>query len=49
MLDHAAYVRTIGLLPNPVYANIPLGPLGTPQATPLNLALAVERLPAGAT
>jgi 3-keto-5-aminohexanoate cleavage enzyme len=49
MLDYAAYLRTRGLLPDPVYANILLGSLGTLQATPLNLALAVERLPAGAT
>jgi 3-keto-5-aminohexanoate cleavage enzyme len=49
MLDYAAYLRTKGLLDDPVYANILLGSLGTLQATPFNLALAVERLPAGAT
>jgi len=49
MLDCAAHLRTKGLLPDPVYANSLLGSLGTLQATPLNLALAVERLPAGAT
>jgi 3-keto-5-aminohexanoate cleavage enzyme len=49
MLDYAAYLRTKGLLGDPVYVNLLLGSLGTLQATPLNLALAVERLPAGAT
>jgi 3-keto-5-aminohexanoate cleavage enzyme len=49
MLDYAAYLRTRGLLADPVYVNLLLGSLGTLQATPLNLALAVERLPAGAT
>ena len=49
MLDYAAYLRGRGLLADPVYVNLLLGSLGTLQATPLNLALAVERLPAGAT
>ena len=49
MLDYAAYLRRRGLLADPVYVNLLLGSLGTLQATPLNLALAVERLPAGAT
>jgi uncharacterized protein (DUF849 family) len=49
MLDYAAYLRTKGLLSDPVYVNVLLGSLGSLQATPLNLALAVERLPAGAT
>jgi uncharacterized protein (DUF849 family) len=49
MLDYATYLRGRGLLPDPVYVNLLLGSLGTLQATPLNLALAVERLPAGAT
>jgi 3-oxoadipate:acetyl-CoA acetyltransferase len=49
MLDYAAYLRTKGLLGDPVYVNLLLGSLGTIAATPLNLALAVERLPAGAT
>lgn len=49
MLDYAAYLRTRGLLADPVYVNLLLGSLGTLHATPLNLALAVERLPAGAT
>src|SRR5262249_41293341 len=48
-LDYAAYLRDHGLLGDPVYANILLGSLGTSAATPLNLALMVERLPAGAT
>jgi uncharacterized protein (DUF849 family) len=49
MLDYAAYLRTKGLLADPVYVNLLLGSLGTLQATPFNLALAVERLPPGAT
>ena len=49
MLDYAHYLRDKGLLPDPVYANILLGSLGTLAATPLNLALLVERLPEGAT
>jgi 3-oxoadipate:acetyl-CoA acetyltransferase len=49
MLDFAHYLRGHGLLADPVYANILLGSLGTLSATPLNLALAVERLPSGAT
>jgi 3-keto-5-aminohexanoate cleavage enzyme len=49
MLDFAQYLRGHGLLADPVYANILLGSLGTLSATPLNLALAVERLPSGAT
>ncbi len=48
MLDFAAYLRTKGLLADPVYANLLLGSLGTLAATPLNLAMLVERLPAGA-
>ena len=48
MLDFAAYLRAHGLLGDPVYANILLGSLGTLAATPFNLALMVERLPAGA-
>jgi uncharacterized protein (DUF849 family) len=48
MLDYAAYLRTKGLLRDPVYVNLLLGSLGTVAATPLNLALLVERLPAGA-
>ena len=48
MLDFARYLRGHGLLGDPVYVNILLGSLGTLAATPLNLALAVERLPDGA-
>jgi uncharacterized protein (DUF849 family) len=49
MLDYAAYLRHRGLLADPVYVNVILGSLGTLAATSLNLALLVERLPAGAT
>ncbi len=49
MLDYAAHLRGRGLLGDPVYVNLLLGSLGTLAATPLNLALLVERLPAGAT
>lgn len=49
MIDYADYLRSRGLLPDPVYANILLGSLGTLKATALNLALMVERLPVGAT
>jgi uncharacterized protein (DUF849 family) len=47
MLDYATYLRTKGLLGDPVYVNLLLGSLGALQATPFNLALAVERLPEG--
>lgn len=49
MIDFARYLLDHGLLGGPVYANILLGSLGTLSATPLNLALCVERLPRGAT
>ena len=49
MLDYAHYLRDRGLLAGPIYANLLLGSLGSLAATPLNLALLVERLPAGAT
>ena len=49
MLDYAAYLRDRGLLGDPVYVNLLLGSLGTLAATPLNLALLVDRLPPGAT
>jgi 3-oxoadipate:acetyl-CoA acetyltransferase len=49
MLDYAMYLRSKDLLGDPVYVNLLLGSLGTLSATPLNLALLVERLPAGAT
>lgn len=48
MLDYATYLRSKGLLGNPVYVNLLLGSLGTLSATPLNLALLVERVPEGA-
>jgi 3-keto-5-aminohexanoate cleavage enzyme len=48
MLDFAGYLRGQGILAGPVYANLLLGSLGMLAATPLNLALLVERLPAGA-
>jgi len=47
MLDFADYLRGHCLLGGPVYANILLGSLGTLAATPLNLAMAVDRLPPG--
>lgn len=49
MIDFANYLREHDLLGGPVYANILLGSLGTLAATPLNLALMVERLPPGTT
>lgn len=49
MLDYASYLRQRGLLGDPVYVNLLLGSLGTAAATPLNLALMVDRLPPGAT
>jgi uncharacterized protein (DUF849 family) len=49
MLDYSHYLRDRGLLSGPVYVNFLLGSLGTLAATPLNLALLVERLPKGAT
>jgi 3-keto-5-aminohexanoate cleavage enzyme len=49
MLDYALYLRDRGLLTGPVYANLLLGSLGSLAATPLNLALLVERLPKGST
>jgi 3-keto-5-aminohexanoate cleavage enzyme len=49
MLDYGHYLRSRGLLQDPVYVNLLLGSLGTLAATPLNLALLVERLPQGAT
>ena len=48
MIDFADYLRERGMLADPVYANVLLGSLGTLAATPLNLALATERLPPGA-
>jgi uncharacterized protein (DUF849 family) len=49
MLDYAHYLHDRGLLSGPIYVNLLLGSLGTLAATPLNLALLVERLPKGAT
>ena len=48
MLDYAHYLIGRGLLKPPFVFNLLLGSLGTLAATPLNLALLVERLPAGA-
>lgn len=49
MLDYGRYLLERNLLPEPVYVNLLLGSLGTASARPLDLALMVERLPAGAT
>jgi uncharacterized protein (DUF849 family) len=49
MLDYANYLREHGLLGGPAYVNLLLGSLGSLTASPLNLALLVERLPQGAT
>ena len=48
MLDYAHYLIGKGILQPPFTFNLLLGSLGTLAATPLNLALLVERLPAGA-
>ena len=48
MLDYAHYLIGRGLLQPPYVFNLLLGSLGTLAATPLNLALLVERLPRGA-
>lgn len=48
MLDYAHYLIERGLLKPPFVFNLLLGSLGTLAATPLNLALMVERLPRGA-
>lgn len=47
MLDYAHYLMGRGILKPPFVFNLLLGSLGTLAATPLNLALLVERLPAG--
>ena len=47
MLDYAHYLIGRGILKPPFIFNLLLGSLGTLSATPLNLALLVERLPAG--
>ncbi|MFI5178899.1 MAG: 3-keto-5-aminohexanoate cleavage protein [Vicinamibacterales bacterium] len=48
MVDYAHYLIGRGLLNPPFVFNLLLGSLGTLAATPVNLALLVERLPAGA-
>jgi uncharacterized protein (DUF849 family) len=48
MLDYAHYLIGRGILKPPFVFNLLLGSLGTLAATPLNLALLVERLPANA-
>jgi len=48
MLDYAHYLIERGILKPPFVFNLLLGSLGTLAATPLNLALMVERLPRGA-
>jgi uncharacterized protein (DUF849 family) len=47
MLDYAHYLIGRGILKPPFVFNLLLGSLGTLAATPLNLALLVDRLPAG--
>jgi uncharacterized protein (DUF849 family) len=47
MLDYAHYLISHRLLKPPFVFNLLLGSLGTLAATPANLALLVERLPAG--
>jgi uncharacterized protein (DUF849 family) len=48
MLDYAHYLIERSVLKPPFVFNLLLGSLGTLAATPLNLALMVERLPRGA-
>lgn len=47
MLDYTHYLIGRGILKPPFVFNLLLGSLGTLSATPLNLALLIERLPAG--
>jgi uncharacterized protein (DUF849 family) len=47
MLDYAKFLLERGVLEPPLYFNFLLGSLGTLSATPLHLALLVERTPAG--
>jgi len=47
MLDYAHFLIGQGILKPPFVFNLLLGSLGTLAATPLNLAMLVERLPAG--
>lgn len=49
MIDYSHVLLERGVLQPPLYYNILLGSLGTLSATPLNLALMVNALPAGAT
>ena len=49
MLDFARYLIERRILRPPFYVNILLGSRGTLAATPLNLALMAQALPAGAT
>ncbi len=49
MLDYARYLIDKGVLRPPFYANLLLGSRGTLAATPLNLALMAQAVPAGAT
>jgi uncharacterized protein (DUF849 family) len=48
MIDYAHYLVQRGVLAPPFVCNLLLGSLGTSAATSANLALMVERLPAGA-
>ena len=48
MLDYAHYLIDRGILKEPFYFNLLLGSLGTMSSNPMNLALLVSRLPAGA-
>ena len=49
MVDYARYLVDRGFLPPPLYFNLLLGSLGTLSASPLNLGLLVEALPARST
>jgi uncharacterized protein (DUF849 family) len=49
MIDYSHYLIGRGVLAPPLYYNLLLGSLGTIAATPLNLAVMVNALPAGAT
>ena len=49
MIDYSKFLLAKKILKPPLYYNLLLGSLGTIQATPLNLAMMVNSLPAGAT
>ncbi len=49
MLDYAHHLVERRVLRPPLYVNLLLGSRGTLAATPLNLVLAAQRVPAGAT